>query len=120
MRIDRVGAYAARHAAKNVVAAGLAEECEVQLSYTIGLAAPVSVQVETFGTGSIDDAEIAERLQRHWDFRLGGILRAYGLRQLPARHKGGFYRKLAAYGHMGRMDLSLPWEGTQQAQSLVA
>lgn len=118
MRIDRVGAYAARYAAKNVVAAGLAAECEVQLSYSIGLARPVSVQVETFGTGMIPDEEIAARLSQHIDFRLAGILRQFNLRHLPATVRGGFYRKLAAYGHVGRMDIGLPWEVTDKAALL--
>lgn len=117
-RIDRVGAYAARYAAKNIVAADLAEECEVQLSYSIGQARPVSIQVETFGTGRIDESEIARRLEAGMDFRLGGILRDFNLRYLPSTLKGGFYRKLAAYGHMGRMDIGLPWEKTDRARLL--
>ncbi len=117
-RIDRVGAYAARYAAKNVVAAGLATECEVQLSYSIGLSRPVSVQVETFGTGVIADEEIAARLSQHCDFRLAGILRQFNLRHLPSTVRGGFYRKLAAYGHVGRMDIGLPWEVTDKAAVL--
>jgi S-adenosylmethionine synthetase len=117
-RIDRVGAYAARHAAKNVVAAGLAEECEITLSYSIGIAAPVSLQVETFGTGVVEDEEIRKRVQGNFDFRLGAILRRYQLRALPARFKGGFYRRLAAYGHVGRQDIALPWEQTSAAAAL--
>jgi S-adenosylmethionine synthetase len=109
-RIDRVGAYVARYAAKNVVAAGLADECEVQLSYSIGLSHPVSVQVETFGTGRISDEAITTLLKRHFDFRLTGIIRQFNLRRLPSLVKGGFYRKLAVYGHVGRMDIGLPWE----------
>jgi len=109
-RIDRVGAYAARYAAKNVVAAGLAEECEVQLSYSIGLSRPVSIQVETFGTGKISDDEIARLVERHFDFRLASIIKQFNLRYLPSLVRGGFYRKLAAYGHVGRMDIGLPWE----------
>ncbi|HWP49552.1 MAG TPA: methionine adenosyltransferase [Candidatus Limnocylindrales bacterium] len=118
MRIDRIGAYVARYAAKNVVAAGLASECEVQLSYSIGLSRPVSVQVETFGTGKIPDEEIMTRIQKHFDFRLAGIIKQFNLRFLPATVKGGFYRKLAAYGHVGRMDLGLPWEVTDKVQVL--
>ncbi|BDA75516.1 Methionine adenosyltransferase [Rivularia sp. IAM M-261] len=110
-RIDRVGAYAARYAAKNIVAAQLASECEVQVTYSMGLARPVSIQVETFGTGAIPDADIAAILEEHFDFRLGGIIRKFNLRALPAITDGGFYRKLAAYGHVGRDDLkNLPWE----------
>jgi S-adenosylmethionine synthetase len=117
-RIDRVGAYAARYAAKNVVAAGLADECEVQLSYSIGLSRPVSVQVETFGTGRIADEAIATLLKIHFDFRPAGIVRQFNLRRLPAQVKGGFYRKLSAYGHVGRMDIGLPWEVTDKAAEL--
>ncbi|MBH8562183.1 methionine adenosyltransferase [Nostoc sp. CENA67] len=110
IRIDRVGAYAARYAAKNVVAAKLADECEVQLSYSIGLARPVSVQVETFGTGKISDEEITTLLEKHFDFRIAGIIKQFNLRHLPSLNKGSFYRKLAAYGHVGRVDIELPWE----------
>ncbi|MEW6299085.1 MAG: methionine adenosyltransferase [Thermodesulfobacteriota bacterium] len=117
-RIDRIGAYAARYAAKNVVAAGLASECEVQLSYSIGLSRPVSIQVETFGSGKIPDEQIAALLKRHCDFRLAGIMRQFNLRFLPSSVKGGFYRKLAAYGHVGRMDIGLPWEVTDKAPVL--
>lgn len=119
-RIDRVGAYAARYAAKNVVAAGLAEECEVLLSYSIGRARPVSVQVDTFGTGRLPDEAIGARVQAAFDFRPAGIIRQFNLRELPALRQGGFYRKLAAYGQMGRMDLDLPWEATDRASMLEA
>ncbi len=118
LRIDRIGAYAARYAAKNIVAAGLAEECEVQLSYSIGFPRPVSIQVETFGTGKVSDDKIVELLEDHFDFRLAGILKQFNLRYLPLILKGGFYRKLAAYGHMGRMDIGLPWEVTDKANLL--
>jgi S-adenosylmethionine synthetase len=113
-RIDRIGAYAARYAAKNIVAAGAADQCEVHLTYSIGLSRPVSIQVETFGTGRIPDEEIAARLEKHFDFRLAGIIRQFNLRHLPAMTKGGFYKKLAAYGHVGRMDIGLPWELTDK------
>jgi S-adenosylmethionine synthetase len=116
LRIDRSGAYAARYAAKNVVAAGLAEECEVTLSYTIGLAQPVSIQVETFGTGKLTDDEIVALVGRHIDFRPAAVLRQFNLRYLPSIVKGGFYRRLAAYGHVGRMDIGLPWEVTDRAR----
>lgn len=118
MRIDRIGAYIARYAAKNVVAAGLARECEVQLSYSIGLSRPVSVQVETFGTGKLPDARIAQLLESHVDFRIAGIMKQFKLRYLPSLIKGGFYRKLAAYGHVGRMDIGLPWEVTDKVSAL--
>lgn len=118
LRIDRVGAYAARYAAKNVVAAGLAEECEVQLSYTIGLPGPVSVQVETFGTSTIPEDRLAALLTRTFDFRLAALVQQFQLRSLPTSVKGGFFRKLAAYGHVGRMDIGLPWEVTDRAEQL--
>jgi S-adenosylmethionine synthetase len=118
LRVDRIGAYAARYAAKNVVAAGLADECEVHLSYTIGLSRPVSVEVETFGTGKRPDSEITAALKAHFDFRPAGIVRQFNLRHLPALTKGGFYRKLAAYGHVGRMDIGLPWELTDKVALL--
>jgi len=118
-RIDRVGAYAARYAAKNAVVAGLASECEVLLSYSIGLARPVSIQVQTFGTGHLPDEQIAALLAQHFDFRLAAIIKQFNLRYLPTNVKGGFYRKLAAYGHVGRMDIGLPWEVTDKAQLLA-
>ena len=118
LRIDRVGAYAARYAAKNVVAAGLARECEVQISYSIGLSRPVSIQVETFGTGVLSDSEIAALVEKNFDFRIAGIIKQFNLKHLPSIIKGGFYRKLAAYGHVGRMDIGLPWETTDRAHTL--
>jgi len=117
-RIDRVAAYAARHAARNVIAAGLADECEILLSYSIGQVQPVSLQVETFGTGRIDDEEITRRVRESFDFRPAAIVRDFNLRHLPGALKGGFYRKLAAYGHMGRMDIGLPWERVEKAEAL--
>lgn len=119
LRIDRVGAYAARYAAKNVVAAGLAGQCEVQLSYTIGLAKPASVQVETMGTGKVSDEVILDRVKRNFDFSLAGILKTFNLCLLPSETKGGFFRKLAAYGHFGRTDVSVPWEKTDKANALA-
>ncbi len=120
LRIDRIGAYAARYAAKNVVAAGLAEECEVQLSYAIGLTRPASVQVETFGTGRLADDHLAELVEQVFDFRPAAIMRDFHLRHLPAKHKGSFYRRLAAYGQVGRTDLDLPWEATDKVEALLA
>jgi S-adenosylmethionine synthetase len=117
-RIDRVGAYAARHAARNVVAAGLASECEVQLTYAIGLSHPVSVQVETFGTCRIEEDEVERRLLAACDFRPAAIVRRFGLRRLPATSSDGFYATLAAYGHMGRTDVDLPWERDDLADQL--
>lgn len=118
LRVDRVGAYAARYAAKNVVAAGLAEECEVQLSYTIGFARPVSVQVETFGTGKLPDDELLRRLESCFDFRLGAMIRAFALRDLSVQHQGRFFERLAAYGQMGRVDMAVPWEFPDKLESL--
>jgi S-adenosylmethionine synthetase len=115
LRIDRIGAYAARYAAKNVVAAGLARECEVQITYTIGLPRPASIEVETFGTGTMPNKKISGLIKKHFDFRLAGIIKQFNLRYQPAIVKGGFYRKLAAYGHVGRMDIGLPWELTDKA-----
>jgi S-adenosylmethionine synthetase len=118
-RIDRTGAYAARHAAKNVVAAGLAERCEVHLAYAIGQAKPLSLSVETFGTGSLSDDAIAKRLAAVLDFRPLAISQRFGLRTRPAAAgERGFYRPLAAYGHFGRTDLDLPWEATEVAEAL--
>jgi len=117
-RIDRIGAYAARYAAKNVVAAGLAEECEVVLNYSVGQARPVSVMVDTRDTGRIPDEEIAKRIDTVFDFRPAAIVRDFGLRRLSASVREGFYRRLGAYGHMGRTDLDLPWELTDQAEAL--
>lgn len=119
-RIDRIGAYAARWAAKTVVAAGLAESCEVQLSWTIGLARPVSLVVETFGTGRITEEAIAERLARVFDFRPAAIVRAFDLRRLSARNPDGFFARLAAYGQVGRTDLDLPWERLDRVEALAA
>ena len=118
-RIDRVGAYAARYAAKNIVAAGLAEQCEVQLSYTIGFPGPVSVFLTSKGTGLIDDAEIRKRLLRHFDFRLGAIIRDLELRELTQKHDGVFYQKLPVDGHFGANGLRLPWEKTDKAELLA-
>lgn len=117
-RIDRTGAYAARHAAKHVVAAGLAEECEVHLSYAIGQSHPVSIQVDTFGAGQVDDDKLAAVLEQEFDFRPAGIARRFELRRLPSQNPDGFFRKLAAYGQVGRMDLDLPWEALDQVATL--
>lgn len=117
-RIDRIGVYAARHAAKNVVAAGLADECELQLSYSIGLPQPVSVRVRTFGTGRISNVEIGKRIEANFDFRLGAIVRAFELRWLPLERQQDFYRRLASYGQVGRPELDLPWERTDAVARL--
>lgn len=117
-RIDRVGGYAARHAAKNLVMAGLAERCEIQLSYSIGLARPVSVVVQTFGTGRVPDQALARRVSDLFDFRPAAIVERFGLRSLPARRQGVFYRNLACYGQVGREDLELPWESLDRIDAL--
>jgi len=110
-KVDRSAAYAARWAAKNVVAAGLAERCEIQVAYAIGVAHPLSVNVETFGTGKIADDKIAELITQHFDLRPGAIIRDLDLRK-------PIYRKTAAYGHFGRDDIEFPWERTDKAETL--
>lgn len=110
-KVDRSAAYAARWAAKNIVAAGLADRCEIQVAYAIGVAHPLSVNVETFGTGRIPDEQIAELIQQHFDLRPGAIIRDLKLRR-------PLYRQVAAYGHFGRDDLDLPWEDTSKAEAL--
>ncbi|MDE0200252.1 MAG: methionine adenosyltransferase [Caldilineaceae bacterium] len=110
-KVDRSGAYAARWVAKNVVAAGLADRCEIQLAYAIGVAQPLSVNVETFGTGKISDGKLEELIGKHFDLRPGAIIRDLKLRR-------PIYRQTAAYGHFGRDDLSLPWEDTSMAARL--
>jgi S-adenosylmethionine synthetase len=118
-RIDRAGAYAARYAAKNIVAAGLAERCEVHLAYAIGQAEPLSLSVETFNTGKTSDEAIARRLAANFDFRPAAIVRRFGLRRRPrAAGPKGFYLPLATYGHFGRADLDLPWEAIDLAAAL--
>lgn len=118
--IDRIGTYASHYAGKNIVAAGLAGECEMQLGYSIAFARPVSVQVETFGMSGIPDDELARRIARCIDFRLVGIIRKFDLRHLPGKTEGGFYQKLAVYGRVGRIDLALPWEKTDKVQELLS
>lgn len=118
-RIDRAGAYAARHAAKNVVAAGLAERCEVHLAYAIGQVAPLSLSVESFGTGRLTDDTIAKRLAATLDFRPAAIDHRFALRTRPAAAgDAGFYLALATYGHFGRPELNLPWEETDVVEAL--
>ncbi|MGJ0391722.1 MAG: methionine adenosyltransferase [Methylocystis sp.] len=118
-RIDRAGAYAARYAAKNIVAAGLAERCEVHLAYAIGQADPLSLSVETFNTGKFNDETLAKRLPAALDFRPAAIVRRFSLRTRPkAAGAAGFYLPLATFGHFGRRDLHLPWEATDLADAL--
>jgi S-adenosylmethionine synthetase len=109
-KVDRSAAYAARHVAKALVASGLARKAEVQLSYAIGVARPVSILVESFGTGSISDADLTALVQEHFDLRPGAIIESFNLRGLPQQRGGRFYQDVAAYGHFGRSDLNLPWE----------
>ncbi|WP_026479008.1 methionine adenosyltransferase [Alkaliphilus transvaalensis] len=110
-KVDRSAAYAARYVAKNIVAAGLADKCELELAYAIGVAQPVSVLVETFGTAKIDEEKIAELVNKHFDLRPAAIIRDLDLRR-------PIYRQTAAYGHMGRTDIDLPWEKTDKAEIL--
>jgi S-adenosylmethionine synthetase len=110
-KVDRSAAYAARWAAKNIVAAGLAERCEIQVAYAIGVAHPLSVNVETFGTGTISDEEIAKLVTKYFDLRPGAIIRDLNLRR-------PIFRQVATYGHFGRADLDLPWEKTDKADVL--
>jgi len=117
-KVDRSAAYAARYVAKNIVAAGLAEKCEVQLSYAIGVARPVSMMIDTFGTGKVEEARLLELVKQHFELRPAGIIQAFKLRQLPALRGGRFYQDVAAYGHFGRSDLDLPWEQTDKAALL--
>jgi len=109
-KVDRSAAYAARYVAKCLVAAKLAKRAEVQLSYAIGIAKPVSILIETFGTGSIENSDLTEMVQKHFDLRPGAIIEQFNLRHLPQQRGGRFYRDTAAYGHFGRTDLNLPWE----------
>jgi len=109
-KVDRSAAYAARYVAKALVAAGLARKVEVQLSYAIGVAKPVSILVESFGTGKLDNDSLTALVQEHFDLRPGAIIEIFNLRDLPQQRGGRFYQDVAAYGHFGRSDLNLPWE----------
>ena len=110
-KVDRSAAYAARYAAKNIVAAGLADKCEIQLSYAIGVARPTSVRVDTFGTGKLSDTELVEIVRENFDLRPAGIIKMLDLRR-------PIYKQTAAYGHFGRTDVELPWENTDKAEDL--
>ena len=112
-KVDRSAAYAARYVAKALVAAGLANRVEVQLSYAIGVAKPVSILVESFGSGKISNAELTDLVQEHFDLRPGAIIEQFKLREMPSLNGGRFYRDTAAYGHFGRPDLNLPWENVR-------
>lgn len=110
-KVDRSAAYAARYVAKNIVAAGLADKCEIQIAYAIGVAQPVSIMVETFGTGKISEERIGELVRKHFDLRPAGIIEMLNLLR-------PIYRQTAAYGHFGRTDIDLPWEETDKADIL--
>ena len=110
-KVDRSAAYAARYVAKNIVAAGLAEKCEIQLSYAIGVAQPTSVMVDTFGTGKVSDEKLVEIIRENFDLRPAGIIKMLNLRR-------PIYKQTAAYGHFGRDDVSLPWEAVDKAETL--
>lgn len=117
-KVDRSAAYAARWVAKNIVAAGLAEKCELELAYAIGVAEPISVMVDTFGTSKCADEEICCLVKKNFDLRPAAIINQFDLRGLPAKNGGKFYQRLAAYGHMGRTDFTVPWENTDKADEL--
>ena len=110
-KVDRSACYAARYVAKNLVAAGLADACEIQLSYAIGVATPTSVSVNTFGTGKLSDSRLCEIVRKEFDLRPAAIIRTLDLRR-------PIYRQTASYGHFGRNDLDLPWEKTDRVEKL--
>ncbi len=110
-KVDRTAAYAARYAAKNIIAAGLAEKCEIQLSYAIGVAQPTSVMIDTFGTGKVSETELTKAVRKVFDFRPAGMIKMLDLRR-------PIYKQTAAYGHFGRDDINLPWEATDKTEEL--
>jgi S-adenosylmethionine synthetase len=110
-KVDRSASYAARYVAKNIVASGLADKCELQLAYVIGVAHPVSIMVDTFGTGKVDDQALVKLVREHFDLRPAAIIKGLDLRR-------PIYKQVAAYGHFGRSDLDLPWERTDKAEAL--
>ncbi|WP_126428745.1 methionine adenosyltransferase [Brevibacillus marinus] len=110
-KVDRSGAYAARYVAKNIVAAGLAAKCEVQVAYAIGVAQPVSISIDTFGTGTLPESDLVSLVRKHFDLRPAGIIKQLDLRR-------PIYKQTAAYGHFGRNDLDVPWERTDKAEAL--
>ena len=112
-KVDRSAAYAARYVAKNIVAAGLADQCEIQLSYAIGVAHPTSVMIDTNGTGRLSDEKLTEIVRRHFDLRPAGIIKMLDLRR-------PIYRPTSAYGHFGRTDIDLPWERLDKVEELKA
>ncbi len=110
-KVDRSATYAARYVAKNLVAAGLAKKCEIQLSYAIGVARPTSILVDSFGTGAVSDEELIKIVEKHFDLRPAAIIRDLDLRR-------PIYRQVAAYGHFGRTDIDVPWEKTDKVEEL--
>ena len=110
-KVDRSAAYAARYVAKNIVAAGLADKCEIELAYAIGIASPLSIFIDTFGTGKVSEEKLVELVNKHFDLRPGAIIRDLDLRK-------PLYKKVAAYGHFGRTDIDLPWERTDKVEQL--
>lgn len=117
-KVDRSAAYACRHVAKNIVSAGLARKCEIQVSYAIGVARPTSWHIDTFGTGQVDDSKLLQAVQELFDLRPAAIIKNFCLQELPAQHGGRFYQNVAAYGHFGRTDLELPWERLDRVEQL--
>lgn len=117
-KVDRSAAYACRYVAKNIVAAGLADKCEVQISYAIGVARPMSLMIDTFGTGKVDEEKLMAFVQDNFELRPAGIIQAFNLQNLPKERNGRFYQDLAAYGHVGRTDLDVPWEKTDKVDLL--
>ncbi len=117
-KVDRSAAYACRYVAKNIVAAGLAEKCEVQVSYAIGVARPVSITVDTFGTSTLSEAQLLSLIQTHFDLRPAALIDLFNLQNLPQVHNGRFYQNVAAYGHFGQTHLNLPWEATDKVAVL--
>jgi S-adenosylmethionine synthetase len=119
-KVDRSAAYMARYIAKNIVAAGLADKCELQISYAIGVARPMSLFVDTFGTGKLAPEQLLELIKTHFDLRPAAIIQTFNLRHLPQDRGGRFYQDVAAYGHFGRHDLDLPWERLDKVADLQA
>lgn len=117
-KVDRSASYACRYVANNIVAAGLAEKCEVQVSYAIGVARPVSIFIETFGTAKVSESALLDLVKQHFELRPAGIIQTLNLRNLPQERGGRFYQDVAAYGHFGRTDLDLSWERTDKVELL--
>jgi S-adenosylmethionine synthetase len=117
-KVDRSASYACRYVANNIVAAGLADKCEVQVSYAIGVARPVSIFIETFGTAKVAEDSLLGLVKQHFELRPAGIIQTLNLRNLPQERGGRFYQDVAAYGHFGRTDLDLSWEKTDKVELL--